>query len=123
MENNNQLNGLVETSISKIREMIDSSTVVGEPIHTPDGVTLIPVSRVSFGFGTGGGDGKNQNTMGGAGAGVRVEPIGFVVVKEGNVRMMNIQPPAFTTTDRIIQMVPDVLDKIENFIDKQKAGK
>ena len=89
MENNerknNSLTELMEASMSKIRDMVDSNTIIGEPIQTPDGVTLIPVSRLSFGFGCGGGDyGKQAPKFGGAStAGVKVEPVAFLVVKDG----------------------------------------
>lgn len=77
-EKKNAISAMMEASMGKIREMVDSNTVVGEPIVTADGVTLIPVSRLSFGFGCGGGDyGKQPDKLGaGAAAGVRVEPYG-----------------------------------------------
>ena len=129
MENNerknNSLTELMEASMSKIRDMVDSNTIIGEPITTPDGVTLIPVSRLSFGFGCGGGDyGKQTNQMGaGAGAGVRVEPMAFLVVKDGVTRMLPVAAPAISTVDRAIELVPQVLDRVESFIDRKKAEK
>mgnify|MGYP001532976184 FL=1 len=83
-EKKNAISAMMEASMGKIREMVDSNTVVGEPIVTADGVTLIPVSRLSFGFGCGGGDyGKQPDKLGaGAAAGVRVEPMAFLVVKD-----------------------------------------
>lgn len=114
----------LQASMSKIKEMVDVNTVVGEPITTPDGVTLVPVSRVSFGFGHGGSDLVKQRSgfAGGSGAGIRIEPIGFLIVKEGSVRMLNILPPANTTLDRVIDMVPLILDKAEQFLDKRAEG-
>ena len=100
MENNerknNSLTELMEASMSKIRDMVDSNTIIGEPIQTPDGVTLIPVSRLSFGFGCGGGDyGKQAPKFGGAStAGVKVEPVAFLVVKDGVTRVMPVALPA-----------------------------
>ena len=119
------LTELMQTSMSKIREMVDSNTIIGEPISTPDGVTLIPVSRLSFGFGCGGGDyGKQSPKFGGAStAGVRVEPVAFLVIKEGITRVLPVAMPAMTTVDRVIDMVPEVMDRVENFIDKRKAEK
>ena len=92
----------LQTSMAKIKEMVDVNTIVGDPVTTPDGVTLVPVSRVSFGFGGGGGDLVKQRSgfAGGSGAGIRIEPIGFLIVKEGSVRMLNILPPANTTLPR-----------------------
>lgn len=114
----------MEVTMSKIREMVDVDTVVGNPITTPDGVTLIPVSTVSFGFGSGGSDfpiKEKSGFGGGNGAGVKITPIGFLVIKEGNVRMLNIAPPAGTTVDRLVELIPEVLDRVEDFIDRKKS--
>ena len=121
-EKKNSISAMMEASMGKIREMVDSNTVVGEPITTADGVTLIPVSRLSFGFGCGGGDyGKQQDKLGaGAAAGVRVEPMAFLVVKDGVTRMLPVGAPAITTVDRIVEMVPQVMDRVEGFIDKKR---
>ena len=122
---NHPLNEMMTSSMAKIKDMIDVNTVIGDPITTPDGVTLIPVSRLSFGFGCGGGDyGKQTNQMGaGAGAGVRVEPMAFLVVKDGVTRMLPVAAPAISTVDRAIELVPQVLDRVESFIDRKKAEK
>ena len=124
-EKKNSITEVMQASMAKIREMVDSNTIVGEPITTPDGVTLIPVSRLSFGFGCGGGDyGKQAAQMGaGAGAGVRVEPMAFLVVKDGVTRMLPVAAPAITTVDRAIELVPQVLERGESFIDRKKAEK
>ena len=121
-EKKNSISAMMEASMGEIREMVDSNTVVGEPITTADGVTLIPVSRLSFGFGCGGGDyGKQQDKLGaGAAAGVRVEPMAFLVVKDGVTRMLPVGTPAITTVDRIVEMVPQVMDRVEGFIDKKR---
>ena len=120
------LPNMLEHTIAKIREMVDSNSVVGQPITTPDGVTIIPVSKISVGFGGGGSDfvSKNVNKQenpfgGGAGGGVKVTPVCFLVVKDGNVRMMPVATPANTTADRLVEMVPDTLDKIAAFIDSR----
>ena len=115
-----KLPNMLENTIQKIRELVDVNSVIGEPITTADGVTIIPVSKVSVGFGGGGSDFvKNENSFGGGvGGGVKVTPICFLIVnKEGNVRMMPVAAPANTTADRIVEMVPDTLDKISAFID------
>ncbi len=109
--------------MEKVREMVDANNIVGEPITTPDGVTLIPISRVSFGFGSGGGDyGKpgQNNFGGGGGAGVRVEPMAFLVVKGGVTRMLPVGTPAITTVDRVIELVPELFDRVEGFVDKKR---
>ena len=125
MENNekkNSISAMMEASMDKIRQMVDSNTVVGEPINTADGVPLIPVSRLSFGFGCGGGDyGKQPDKVGAAAAaGVRVEPMAFLVVKDGVTRMLPVGTPAITTVDRVVEMVPQVMDRVESFIDKKR---
>ena len=121
---------MLENTIAKIREMVDVNSVIGNPITTPDGVTIIPVSKVSVGFGGGGSDfvSKNSNRHenpfgGGAGGGVRITPIAFLVVKEGSVRMIPVATPANTTADRLVEMVPDTLDKIAAFIDSRTEKK
>ena len=120
----NSLPNMLENTIAKIREMIDVNSVVGDPITTADGVTIIPVSKVSVGFGGGGSDfvsrnvNKQENPFGGgAGGGVKVTPIAFLVSKEGSVRVLPVAVPANTTADRLVEMVPDVLDKVSAFID------
>ena len=120
------LPNMLENTIAKIREMVDVNSVIGNPITTPDGVTIIPVSRVSVGFGGGGSDFSHKTPTsaempfgGGVGGGVKVSPIAFLIVKDGNVRMMPVAAPASTTADRIVEMVPDTLDKIAAFIDSR----
>lgn len=107
--------------MAKIKEMVDVSTIIGDPITAGDGMTLVPVSRVSFGFGGGGSDiVKNRSGFaGGTGAGVKIDPIGFLIIKDGLVRMLNIQPPAANTVDRIVDLVPQILDKVEQMKDKK----
>ena len=118
------LPNMLENTIAKIREMVDVNSVIGTPITTADGVTIIPVSKVSAGFGGGGSDyvSKNVNKQenpfgGGVGGGVTVTPIAFLIVKEGSVRMLPVAAPANTTADRLVEMIPDTLDKISDFID------
>ncbi len=117
------LPNMLENTIAKIREMVDVNSVIGEPI-TADGITIIPVSKVSVGFGGGGSDyvsrnaNKQENPFGGgAGGGVKVTPIAFLIIKDGSVRMLPVAAPANTTADRIVEQVPDLLDKVANFID------
>ena len=129
MENKQTIGDLMQTAMGKVKEMVDVNTIVGEPIQTPDGVTLIPISKVSFGFGGGGGDfgGKAQaqaqspqNFGAGLGVGVKVTPVAFLVVKEGTVRVLPVAVPAATTVDRVIEMVPDLVDKIAALFPKKK---
>ncbi len=122
-----KLPNMLENTIQKIREMVDVNSVIGEPISLPDGVTIIPVSKVSVGFGGGGSDFVNskggENPFGGGvGGGVKVTPICFLIIKDGNVRMMAVAEPANTTADRVVEMIPDTLDKITSFLDSKKNG-
>ena len=122
-----KLPNMLESTIQKIREMLDVNTVVGTPITTPDGVTIIPVSKVSVGFGGGGSDfatKASENPFGGGvGGGVKVSPVCFLVVKDGNVRMLSVPAPANSTTERIVEMIPDTLDKITAYLDSKKEEK
>jgi len=127
-ENNHPINEVLQTTMNKIREMVDANTVVGQPIVTQEGVTVIPVSKISLGFATGGSDfGKSQNIPknfgGGAGAGVNVVPVGFLIVKDGNVRLLPVAPPAADTAGRVVEMVPEMFDKVTDYIDKKTAEK
>ncbi|MBR6739427.1 MAG: GerW family sporulation protein [Oscillospiraceae bacterium] len=119
------LSELMETTMNKIHEMVDSNAIIGEPINTMDGVTLIPISRVSFGFGTGGTDyGKTTEKFGGGGgAGVKIDPVAFLIVKDGQTRMMPVAVPAVATVDRVLEMTPQFLDRIDGFISKKKETK
>ena len=122
------LPNMLQDTISKIREMVDVNNVVGEPIVVGD-VTIVPVSKVSVGFGGGGSDFVSKNPAkqdtpfgGGVGGGVKVTPICFLIVKDGNVRMMPVATPANTTADRVVEMIPDTLDKISAFIDNHSKS-
>ncbi len=123
MENSN-IGNLMDITMQKIHEMVDANTVVGSPITTPDGITIIPVSRVSYAFASGGSDFRVKEKPGfggGNGAGVKIEPIGFLVVKEGNVRMVSITPPASNTIDRVIEKAPELMDTVESFLKKRTS--
>ena len=118
----------METTMEKIREMVDVNTIVGQPITTVDGTTLIPVSKVSFGFASGGSDfqskspnAKDPNFGGGSGAGVNIVPVAFLAVYNGNVKVINITPPAASTVDRIIETAPEVIDKVKDLFKKDDA--
>ena len=125
---NHPIGDLMETVMQKIRDMVDVNTIVGQPIPTVDGITLIPVSKVSFGFAGGGTDfetkhhqnGDNKPFGGGTGAGVNITPVAFLVVRNGDVKILNVLPPASTTIDRAIEALPDVVDRIGGIMNKNK---
>ncbi|MGM9605989.1 MAG: GerW family sporulation protein [Oscillospiraceae bacterium] len=130
-ENNHPISDLMSTTMQKIREMVDVNTIVGQPITTPEGMTLIPISKLSFGFASGGSDfvsknhkpGENNTFGGGSGAGVNISPVAFLIVKGDSVRLLPVDPPAATTVDRVIEMVPEVVDKVTDFLEKKKEDK
>ena len=124
------LPNMLDNTIAKIREMVDVNSVVGDPITTADGVTIIPISKISIGLGGGGSDYVSRHVNhqenpfgGGVGAGVKITPVAFLIIKEGNVRMLPVAEPANTTADRLVEMVPDTLDKIASFIDSRTEKK
>ena len=126
MEKNHPVNELMERTIARIRETVDANTVVGEPIVTGE-LTLIPVSKISFGFGSGGSEmgGKNSKPLGenpfggGGGAGVKVTPVCFLVVNGTNVRILPVAAPAENSVDRVLDLIPDVADKISGLLEKK----
>lgn len=125
MMENSSIGNLLDVTMEKMRSMVDVNTIVGEPIQTPDGITIIPVSKVSYAFASGGSDFQTKDRPafgGGNGAGVKIEPIGFLIVKEGSVRMVNITPPAKTTLDRIIEKAPELMDTAQEYFGKKKHG-
>ena len=123
MEKKHPLNDMMSTTIDKINQMVDTNTIVGQPITTPDGVTLIPISKVSFGFGSGGGDyGKTtpkENFGGGSAAGVKIDPVAFIVIKDGITRILPVAVPPTSTMERIVEKVPEIMDKMEKRFDKK----
>lgn len=124
------LPNMLESTISKMREMVDVNSVIGEPITTADGLTIIPVSKVSMGFTGGGSDyvskhpNKHENPFGGGiGGGMIVTPIAFLVIKDGSVRMLPVALPANTTAERVVELVPDLLEKLTGYIDSRLEKK
>ena len=115
----------MDGALAQIRSMVDANTMVGSPITTPDGITVIPVSRMSFGFASGAGDknAKESCIWSGAGAAVKVDPVGFLIVRDSGIHMMSINPPAGTIGERVLDLAPEILEKIENCVDKYTAKK
>lgn len=126
-EKKRPISELMGVTMEKIREMVDVNTIIGQPIQA-EGVTLIPVSRLTFGFASGGCDyasGKQKpegdnNFGGGSGAGVSMAPVAFLIVKGDTVKLLPVNPPAGTTVDRVVEMLPELVDKVTGFIEKQQ---
>lgn len=116
----NKVEGLMGVSVEKIRELVDANTVVGTPISLPEGVTIIPVSKVSYGFASGGSDlpAKSSDLFGGgAGAGINITPVAFISVKDGDVNVLPVVAKP-DSADRVISMLPDLIDKLTKKLSK-----
>ena len=117
------IQGLMNVTIDKIRQMADSNTIIGKPIKTDDGTTILPVSKVSFGFASGGTDfdGKNAANKdlfgGGSGAGVNIQPVAFLVIKDGCVRTIQLTDGS-NSVDRALTMLPELVDKLAAMVKK-----
>ena len=119
------IQGLMNVTMDKIRQMADSNTIIGKPIKTDDGTTILPVSRISFGFASAGTDfdGKNAANKdlfgGGSGAGVNIQPVAFLVVKDGCVRTIQLSDGS-NTVDRALPMLPELVDKVSALLQKEE---
>lgn len=119
--NNNEhpINDLMGVTMEKIREMVDVNTIVGTPITCADGATIIPISKVSYGFASGGSDlpAKVEKDLfgGGSGAGISIQPVAFLVILNGEVKLMQLSIDA-STPNALINLVPDVMEKISGFM-------
>jgi sporulation protein YtfJ len=120
------IESLMGVTMQKIKEMVDVNTIIGDPITTPDGTVIVPVSKVSYGFASGGSDfpskkdGKNC-FGGGSGAGITINPVGFLTVSKGEVKLVNIGEEE-DAIEKVISMVPDVVDKVSSFFKKDKKS-
>lgn len=126
MENKNSIQELIDATLSGLKTAMDANTIIGEPIKTED-VTLIPVSRLSFGVACGGSDfatkGSASNFGGGGASSAKVEPVAFLVVRGDSVRLISVDPPVANTVDRIVDAVPEVMDRVTAFIQQQQERK
>ena len=117
------IGSLMDTTMEKIKEMIDVNTIIGEPITSPDGTLIIPVSKVSYGFAAGGSDlptkKENKDCFGG-GAGVTIQPVAFLTVYQGDVRLVSVDREE-GTADKLVNMIPDVLKKVKGVFKKDKS--
>ncbi len=120
------IQSLIKTSMESIKEMIDVNTIVGDAVETQDGSVIIPVSRVSFGFAAGGSEFDvktlKENELpfgGGSGAGVSIQPVAFMVVGQGQIRLLSINQN--TTIERVIDIAPQIIDKINHMLKKNNS--
>lgn len=128
------IQGLMQTAMENIKEMVDVNTIVGDPVETPDGSVILPISKVGFGFAAGGSEfdpeleaGKGDNADvelpfgGGAGGGVSITPIGFLVVGNGQVKMLSTEGPN-QLYEKLIDLAPQMFDKVNQMMKKNKNG-
>lgn len=120
------LEGLMNTSMEKIRELVDVNTIVGNPITSPDGTIIIPISKVSFGFVSGGSDipakVEKEVFAGGAGAGITIKPQAFIVIQpSGEVKMLELGAKG-GALDGIVENAPELLNKVKEIFAKKKTG-
>ena len=124
-QQNENVQNLMGATMDKVRDMADPKAIIGDPIYTPDGTMIIPVSRVTYGFASGGSDlptkQPKDSFAGGGGAGITMEPVAFLVIKDGNVRVMQINPHV-GTVDKLVDTVPDVIDKVTGIVKGNKGA-
>ena len=119
-----KVKGLMGDSFENLRTLIDVNSIIGDPIHTADGTVIIPVSKVTFGYGMGGSDlpTNKREAFGGATAGgVTIQPIAFLIVKDGNVRTVQLADPS-STVDRALNMLPELVDKLSGMLGKKESA-
>ena len=118
------IHGLMNVTLERIREMVDSNTIIGNPITTADGTTILPVSKVTFGFTSGGSDFMSSKAPkelfgGGSGAGVSISPVAFLVLHKGNVRMIQLADKN-SGLERALNLLPELVDKVQALVKKDK---
>ena len=126
----NPIGQLLKDTMEQVRAMVDADVIVGTPIQA-EGVTLIPVSRMSIGVGGGGTEfstkkqqmGGDNAFGGGSAASAKLEPVAFLVIRDGTVKMLPVGGAPVTTMDRVVELVPEVVDKVTDFIQTQKEKK
>src|SRR5574344_219647 len=126
-ERKHPIEGLMMTAMTSLESMVDVNTIVGDMVTSPDGTVIIPVSKVAFGFAAGGSEfntnklnkfSENQSLPfgGGSGAGVNISPVAFLTVKDGQVKLLNIN--GTTSIDKLVDMIPDVVNKANALVEK-----
>lgn len=131
-ENTHPIQGVMETAMHNLKEMVDVNTIVGDPITTPDGTTVIPVSKVNFGFTSGGSDfttkahqspNKPENLCfgGGSGAAVTIHPIAFLVISpERGISLLPVDQSSMSAVDKIVDSMPDLIERVKDLFPKKK---
>ena len=119
--------GILGTTIEKIKDMVDSKTIIGDPIDAGDGIKVIPVSKVTYGFASGGSDFPTKTSKelfgGGGGAAVTLTPVAFLIINNGSVSVKYITEGPDASVERVVGMIPDLIDKLSEVVDKLKSKK
>ena len=119
---------LMNEAMKNIKGMVDANTIIGDVISTPDGATIIPITKVSFGFGAGGSEfgakaeGSQKMFGGGTGGGVSMNPVAFLVMTKDSVRIMPVSA-SISTSERIVDAMPEIMGKFNNFVSERAAKK
>lgn len=120
------INGMMDVTLQRIRELVDSNTIIGETIYMEDGTMILPISRITYGFVSGGSDmgPKTSKDMfgGGTGAGVSVSPVAFLVINNGKVRLLQLADKN-NSVDRVIGIMPEMIDKIQGIVSDMPGNK
>ncbi|WP_129596210.1 GerW family sporulation protein [Anaerophilus nitritogenes] len=132
------IEALMKTTMESLKDMVDVNTIVGDPVESPDGTVIIPISKVSFGFASGGGEYTKNNSSqvsntneeedkklpfaGGTGAGVSVQPVAFMVVGNGEMKLLPVDQNA-NMVDNVINFIPKLLDKVQGMSSKKNKSK
>ncbi|MBR5496821.1 MAG: sporulation protein YtfJ [Clostridia bacterium] len=116
---------ILATTIERVRDLVDVSTIVGEPINVSADITIIPISKVTYGFASGGSDFPSRNNVelfgGGGGAGITINPVAFLVVNKGEVTIKHITA-SDNAAERAVNLIPEMFDKVTNFVDNRKKA-
>ena len=118
--------GILETTIEKVKNLVNVSTIIGDPMTVDGGITIIPVSKVTYGFASGGSDFPSKSNKeifgGGGGAGVTITPVAFLVVNDGEVTIKHITAYD-NAAERVVNLVPEMFDKVTSLVNKTKKEK
>lgn len=121
------IQNLMGLTLDKVKQLVDSNTIIGNPIKADEGITILPVSKVTFGFASGGSEFGAKTTKdlfgGGSGAGVTIAPVAFLVIQNGTVRTIQLLEGHASSVERAISMMPDMVDKISAMTKKSKEEK
>ncbi len=130
---NHPIEALMKTTMESLKDMVDVNTIVGDPVETADGTTIIPISRVSFGFASGGGEYKEKQNeesqedeskfpfAGGTGAGVSVQPVAFMIVGKQNTKLLPVDQGA-NMFDNLVGLTSKIIDKLQTGEEKEKKN-